>query len=129
MSDLMQFKHGEEGSHGVCEEMIKKYGGKVKCCSCTGHKCQTQKPSGEDEKDEFLIYDRPGKIEILSECHPTPKDEEWEEELSISLGRFIQYKPYFRLMPEEHYQELKDFIRQERKKVREETIEELRGQL
>ena len=44
-SDLLPFKHGEEGTHSACNEMVKKFGGKVKCCECTGHKCQPIAPS------------------------------------------------------------------------------------
>lgn len=33
-------------THYACDEMIKKHGGKTKCCGCTGHKCTDQ--SSED---------------------------------------------------------------------------------
>lgn len=39
MNDLKPFKHGQEGTHRACAEQIKKFGGKTKCCDCTGHKC------------------------------------------------------------------------------------------
>ena len=31
---------GEEGTHGVYKEMLKKHGGKTQCCQCTGHECK-----------------------------------------------------------------------------------------
>lgn len=40
MNDVLPFKHGQEGTHGACQEMIEKFGGKVGCCSCNGHKCK-----------------------------------------------------------------------------------------
>ncbi len=52
MNDLAKFKHGEEGTHGACDEMIKKYGGKAKCCECTGHLCRGQ----SWEKDLEIIH-------------------------------------------------------------------------
>ena len=42
MNDLRNFKHGEEGSHYACQEIIEKYGGKAKCCGCEKHKCKPQ---------------------------------------------------------------------------------------
>ena len=40
MNDLKNFKHGEEGTHSACKEMIEKFGGKTLCCTCVGHdKC------------------------------------------------------------------------------------------
>lgn len=39
MSDLKPFKHGQEGTHHACQDMIEKHGGKTQCCECTGHKC------------------------------------------------------------------------------------------
>ena len=38
-SDLLPFKHGEEGTHYACQQMIKKLGGQAGCCGCNGHKC------------------------------------------------------------------------------------------
>lgn len=98
--------------------------------------CQpTQKPSGEcecfchctDENCGLTGFDH---IQECKHCHPTPKDEGWEKEFDarfteeLWLGDLkIDAEPTSdRLM-------LKDFISQERKKVKEETIEELRGQL
>lgn len=40
MNDTKQFKHGEEGTHYACQEMLKKYGGKTGCCRCNNHECK-----------------------------------------------------------------------------------------
>ena len=42
-SDLLPFKHGDEGTHFACKEMSDKYGGKVGCCGCNKHNCKTDK--------------------------------------------------------------------------------------
>ena len=55
MNDLKPFEHGEEGTHGACDEMIKKYGGKAKCCECEGHKCKEQ--SWEKKFDKLELFD------------------------------------------------------------------------
>lgn len=34
MNDLQDFKHGEEGTHSVCNKH--NIGGKSVCCECTG---------------------------------------------------------------------------------------------
>lgn len=39
MNDLKPFKHGQEGTHYACQEMMKKLGAKVGCCGCNKHKC------------------------------------------------------------------------------------------
>ena len=46
MNDLKQFKHGKEGTHYACKEMIKKFGKKVGCCGCNNHEC-TDESGGE----------------------------------------------------------------------------------
>jgi len=38
MNDLKQFKHGEEGTHCVCNKQLKEEGGEAKCCYCFSHK-------------------------------------------------------------------------------------------
>lgn len=44
MNDLKPFKHGEEGTHYVCQEVLELKGGKATCCGCSGHKCKKPKP-------------------------------------------------------------------------------------
>lgn len=43
MNDRKPFKHGEEGTHYACQAQVNKYGGKVKCCGCTGHDCDKER--------------------------------------------------------------------------------------
>lgn len=43
IDDMKPFKHGQEGTHHACQEQIDKYGGKTKCCECTGHECEDAK--------------------------------------------------------------------------------------
>lgn len=40
MNDQLPHVHGQEGTHYACAEMTAKYGGEVRCCECTGHKCR-----------------------------------------------------------------------------------------
>lgn len=43
MNDLKPFKHGEEGTHGCCQEVLEKMGNQATCCECNGHKCKIKK--------------------------------------------------------------------------------------
>jgi hypothetical protein len=51
MNDLKPFKHGEEGTHYVCQEVLELKGGKATCCGCSGHKCKKPKPMKRIKKE------------------------------------------------------------------------------
>lgn len=69
MKDIGTFKHGEEGTHWACDEVLLKNG---ECCGCTGHKCKLN-----------LIRQSEPMKRIKKECkhdehHATTKDgEHW----------------------------------------------------
>lgn len=46
-NDVLPFKHGEEGTHHACQEIIEKYGDQAWCCDCNGHKCKPTPPPSE----------------------------------------------------------------------------------
>jgi hypothetical protein len=62
MSDIKQFKHGEEGTHYACEEMIEKLGDKVGCCECNNHDCKYG-------HDAAILEDVPEKNGCTCPCH------------------------------------------------------------
>lgn len=39
MNDLLPHRHGDEGTHFACKEMIKKFGRQALCCGCSNHAC------------------------------------------------------------------------------------------
>lgn len=39
LDDLQPFKHGQDGTHYACPEMMEKLGGDVGCCGCNRHQC------------------------------------------------------------------------------------------
>lgn len=51
MNDLLPFKHGQEGTHSACRSQVEKYGGGVRCCSCTGHDCENDLDNFCSDKD------------------------------------------------------------------------------
>jgi len=51
MSDLLPFVHGEEQTHFACRSQSEKYGGKVRCCGCTGHDCENDPDNFCSDKD------------------------------------------------------------------------------
>ena len=52
MNDLTSFEHGEEGTHGACENRLKKEGGKARCCVCRPHKdCNLYKGEQLEKED------------------------------------------------------------------------------
>lgn len=52
---MKPFKHGEEGTHFACQEMIDKLGGKTGCCGCNNHDCrQPQAEEGVAVEDAEL---------------------------------------------------------------------------
>lgn len=57
----MTFKHGEEGTHNVCDEMLKKNGGNAQCCECTGHECMNESNTNDWEK---LLDGSPSHFDI-----------------------------------------------------------------
>lgn len=61
MTDLDPFRHGEEGTHWACKEQMEKYGDKVKCCQCTGHKCK------EEESKKLKLW--------VDDIRPAPSDD------------------------------------------------------
>ncbi len=46
MNETNTNKDKEHRWHNVCQEMLKKHGGKAKCCECNNHKCK-DKEGGE----------------------------------------------------------------------------------
>lgn len=50
MSDFKDFKHGEEGTHYACKEMMDKYQGNPGCCGCQRHDCKETSPSQSAEE-------------------------------------------------------------------------------
>lgn len=81
ISDIKLFKHGEEGTHYACDEMIKKHGGKTKCCGCNPeHKCKTN----QEECGAVIQATIMGNITCANEkpclrhqeCQPTEKKQE-----------------------------------------------------
>jgi hypothetical protein len=51
------FKHGQDGTHYACPEMMAKLGGDVGCCGCNKHDCQpvesVQKPVQQAEQRDW----------------------------------------------------------------------------
>jgi hypothetical protein len=50
MNDLKEFKHGSEGTHHACQEMVEKLGKNVGCCECNGHECKPNKTVTNNEE-------------------------------------------------------------------------------
>lgn len=48
MNDLLPFRHGEEGTHAVCNKH--NIGGKSVCCECTGKTDCADTPLPEEHK-------------------------------------------------------------------------------
>lgn len=46
-SDLLPFKHGEEGTHYSCQDAIDE---ELGCCGCSGHKCSQEGDWNESQK-------------------------------------------------------------------------------
>lgn len=91
MNDLKPFEHGQEGTHGACQEMLDKHGGKTKCCACTGHECKSV-----DAKKEHSIKKQNVLIEKLKKAVKTRDNEEVHglyDELIIM--RLRQHEPSF----------------------------------
>ena len=55
ISDTKPFEHGEEGTHGCCQEISEKMGDKATCCSCTGHKCKDNWDEDKEREDALWI--------------------------------------------------------------------------
>ena len=70
-------------THYACKEMIEKYGGKAKCCSCTGHNCDIATPKKdtdnqkqtEEEKEAFRDIQR----KTWGIATPPTSGESWED--------------------------------------------------
>jgi len=44
--DLEPFKHGEEGTHSVCNKHFAEFGGEARCCECSKKTdCGNNQPS------------------------------------------------------------------------------------
>lgn len=84
MNDLKPFKHGEEGTHYVCQEVLELKGGKATCCGCSGHKCKKPKPMKRIKKEvekkkhihRYKVYGstavcKCGQIKVKSSPKPT----------------------------------------------------------
>lgn len=95
MNDLKPFKHGEEGTHYVCQEVLELKGGKATCCGCSGHKCKKPKPMKRIKKEvekkkhihRYKVYGstavcKCGQIKVKSSPKPT-KIEKLIEEIEI----------------------------------------------
>lgn len=95
MNDLKPFKHGEEGTHYVCQEVLELKGGKATCCGCSGHKCKKPKPMKRIKKEvekkkhihRYKVYGstavcKCGQIKVKSSPKPT-KVEKLIEEIEI----------------------------------------------
>jgi hypothetical protein len=66
MSDLKPFKHGEEGTHGCCPEILEKMGGKATCCECSSHKCSQSTPKEDFNRVMWEYFD---ETKITSKLH------------------------------------------------------------
>lgn len=53
--ELLPFKHGEEGTHWICDSRWKKEGGKARCCECRPHKGCDEPPQPQHGDVEGLI--------------------------------------------------------------------------
>lgn len=136
VDDTKPFKHGEEGTHYACQEMMDKLGDKVGCCGCNHHDCSIQAqpvdkckcwgecycpasieglapvvPNGE-ECDHF---NKPDKCTIcLSKKINSQSEMEWEEELEkLIKGGLLsnRYEPKkSEWLDAFKYSELKSFI-------------------
>ena len=82
MNDLKPFKHGEEGTHYVCQEVLELKGGKATCCGCSGHKCKKPKPMKRIKKEcnchchnefHWFINDKDSCAGITECPHCSPK--------------------------------------------------------
>lgn len=52
MDDLKPFKHGQEGTHFVCDVRFREYGSNALCCECFPHEgCGYDTPTKEWEKE------------------------------------------------------------------------------
>ena len=76
MNDLKPFQHGEEGTHSVCKNRLKKEGGKATCCVCNPHENCGKKSGG-------------GMPIFFPPSNPQESGGDWETEIRYALDSFV----------------------------------------
>lgn len=78
-SDLLPFEHGQDGTHGACDEMIKKLGGAVGCCTCNKHDCKDTLPTPRLVTDK----ERADTMEFVRKANAVNSGDNWKEEENV----------------------------------------------